>query len=406
MKKIQPTATIDSSFERKLKDYSKLSKAIVLKPLKNPKSLFPLGAAFLAGVPSGDAAIVYSGVQNVAVNIPVNFNQVQINLNGAGGNDFEIQNNVVGGVAFIQVNEVGGADFVQNAFVGKLVGNYAYPYANAAGFVIGAGGPWVNGATDANTLADNHPNENQYPNTRWETDGMTAFIGFRGVLGGGTKYGWIRLTRNTHTNWTIVDWAYESTNNTSIIAGITAAVSLAAFDGHLQADAMHLTWRTAEEVNNAGFEVERSEDGTNFRSIAWVDGHGTTTDFKDYYYDDKNLREGKTYYYRLRQVDNTGEFHFSPIVTAIVFGDGSVVSEFYPNPSSDGSVSIDFAAQQEGKWTATVFDMAGKEIYREQVDMVEGVNNLNFNFSNLGNGLFFIKMDNGREKIYRKLTIE
>jgi len=404
MKKSIPAST-SKSFEKNLKEYFKTSKAIILKPFKNPKSMLPLGAAFLAGTPSAEAAIIYSGVQNVPVNIPVNFNQASININGAGGLDFEIQNNVVAGVAFIQANEMGVGDFALNAFIGKLVGNYGYPYANAAGFSIGAGGPWANGVGDANSLADNAANENQYPNTRWETDGMTAFIGFRGVLSGGTKYGWIRLTRNTHTNWTIVDWAWEN-SGTSILAGTTAAVSLVDFSGSLKADAMHLTWRTAEEVNNAGFEVERSEDGTNFRSIAWVDGHGTTTDFKDYYYDDKNLREGKTYYYRLRQVDNTGEFHFSPIVTATIFGEGPVVSEFYPNPSATGQVSIDFAAKLDGNWSVTVYDVAGKELRREEVAMTEGLNSLNFDFSGLGSGLFFIKMDNGSEKLYRRLTIK
>jgi uncharacterized repeat protein (TIGR01451 family) len=169
-----------------------------------------------------EAQIVYSGVQNAPVNIPTNFNQASINLDQSGGNDLEIQNNTVGAVAFIQINEMAAGNVAVNAFMGTIQGLYAYPSALNAGAVIGAGGPWVNGSGDANSLADN----GAYPNPKWETDGMTKFVGFRATLGGGTKYGWVRLTRTTHTNWTFVDWAFQS-NGGSIEAGQTASASVA-----------------------------------------------------------------------------------------------------------------------------------------------------------------------------------
>jgi len=402
MKKFQQSSA-NKSFEKNLKEYFKLSKAIVLKPLKNPKSLLPLGAAFLAGTPSADAVIIYSGIQNISCALAGATARCYANINQAGGNDFSFHRNHVAAQIFIQVDEIPGGGFSLNGFHAQVAGAYVYPYANAAGVNIGPAGPWGFQAGQANSLSDN----GFYPNHKWESlaNGTTRFMGIRGVFASTTVYGWMRLTKNSFGNYTIVDWAFENTG-ASILTGATAAVSLAAFDGRLQANDMHLTWRTAEEVNNAGFEVERSEDGINFRSIAWVDGYGTTTDFKDYYYDDKNLREGKTYYYRLRQVDNTGEFHFSPIVTATLFGDGPVVSEFYPNPSATGLVSIDFAAQQEGNWSVVVYDVAGKELRREEVAVTEGVNPLSFDFSGMLSGLYFIKMENGHEKLYRRLTIK
>ncbi len=210
----------------KLNDYLQLSKSIVTKPIPHSDKVFnvSMALALFGALQTTEAQIVYSGPQNVPCNIPIHLNQCSVNIDGAGGNDFEIQNNTVGGVAFIQANEIGAGNFAINGFNGNIVGSYAYPYALAANAVIGAAGPWVFGVGDANSLADN----GGYPNPHWETNGTTRFLGFRGVLGGGTKYGWIRITRNTHTNWTIVDWAYNNTNNQQILAGQIAPVAAGA----------------------------------------------------------------------------------------------------------------------------------------------------------------------------------
>lgn len=210
----------------KLEGYLQLSRSVVTRPISHTDKVLgaSMALALFGALQTADAQMVYSGVQNITCNIPVNFNQCSINIDGAGGLDFEIQNNVVAGVAFIQANEMPGANFAINAFKGIIVGPYAYPYALAANDLIGPNpaGQWVSGVGDANTLADN----GAYPNPRWETNGVTRFLGFRGVLGGGTKYGWIRITRNSHTNYTIVDWAYNNRSNDGVFAGngvVTAA---------------------------------------------------------------------------------------------------------------------------------------------------------------------------------------
>jgi hypothetical protein len=396
---------ISQTIEHKLKNYSRLSQTILLKPLKNPKNLLPLGVAFLSGAQAGEAAIVYSGVRNVAVNIPANFSQVFINLNGAGGNDFEIQNSMIGGVAFIRANEVGGADFAINGFIGISAGGYGYPNANNAGFVIGAGGPWVFGAGDQNTLADNAANENQYPNTKWETNGMTNFIGFRGVLGGATRYGWIRLTRANHTTWTIVDWAYENTGAAITTGSTTLPVELVSFKAVLENKTTLLSWKTATETDNAGYDIERSTDGKKFQSIGWVEGKGTTQVAQNYTYQDATMTEGKTYYYRLRQVDFSGKFEFSQVVSVTHGTKGINVGDFYPNPSTKGRVTLDFNAEREAEWIVTVYDASGKVMHTEQRRVLEGINTLAFNFTRLNKGMYFVKLTNGTEQIYRKLIV-
>ncbi|MCP4217383.1 MAG: hypothetical protein GY765_22260, partial [bacterium] len=65
-----------------------------------------------------------------------------------------------------------------------------------------------------------------------------------------------------------------------------------------------LEWATASELNNAGFEVQRSKDGKSFAKIGWVDGRGTTLDKQEYVFTDTEVQPNTSYYYRLRQMDN------------------------------------------------------------------------------------------------------
>lgn len=210
----------------KLEGYLELSKSIVSKPVKHTDKVLgvSMALALFGALQTVEAQIVYSGVQNVACNLAANSNRCYANIDLAGGNDFEIHRNVALGNAFIDVDEVPGGGFDINGFNGNAAGSYAYPYALAANAPIGPAGPWGFGVGQANTLSELN---NAYPGDKWTplANGTTRFIGFRGVLAGQTKYGWIRLTKNGFGNFTIVDWAYNN-SGARILAGqltVTAA---------------------------------------------------------------------------------------------------------------------------------------------------------------------------------------
>ena len=77
---------------------------------------------------------------------------------------------------------------------------------------------------------------------------------------------------------------------------------------------IELNWETASEINNSGFEIQKSTDGINFTTISWINGNGTSSSINDYSYTDlKSLNSG-VIYYRFKQIDNNGEFKYSQIV--------------------------------------------------------------------------------------------
>lgn len=210
-----------SKTNSRLKDYLSLSKSVLSKPLKNVECALGVTMAIgvLGALQSVDAAVVYSGVQNVSCNLVGATNRCYANIDLAGGNDFEFHRNHVAAQVFIQVDEVIGGGFSLNGFNGQVAGGYVYPYALNTGAPIGPAGPWGFQAGQANSMSDN----GFYPNHKWESlpNGTTRFMGFRGVKAGQTNYGWMRLTKNSFGNYTIVDWAYNNVANAPINAGQT-----------------------------------------------------------------------------------------------------------------------------------------------------------------------------------------
>lgn len=93
-----------------------------------------------------------------------------------------------------------------------------------------------------------------------------------------------------------------------------------------------MTWHTASEVNSARFEIERSVDGTAFKTLGSVVARGTSTTASTYTYRDAALPAGTTQlYYRLRQVDLDGTATYSPVRTVAFAKTGSLA--LFPNPA-------------------------------------------------------------------------
>ena len=86
-------------------------------------------------------------------------------------------------------------------------------------------------------------------------------------------------------------------------------------------------------------------------------------------------------------------------------GKGAVAGEFYPNPTKNGATILDFSAKQNGNWQVVMCNAAGREMLREMCLVAEGSNALLFDFSGLPGGVYFVKMENGTERLYRRLEI-
>lgn len=115
-------------------------------------------------------------------------------------------------------------------------------------------------------------------------------------------------------------------------------VKLISFSGHATEMGNLLRWTTEWEVNNDFFELERSSDARRFTPVGRVDGDPARNAGHDYQFLDTN--PGGAAYYRLKQVDNSGETDFSRIIRV---GSAAVTArlELAPNPAA-GDVTLSF----------------------------------------------------------------
>jgi|GEM_PF-6073298 len=177
--------------------------------------------------------------------------------------------------------------------------------------------------------------------------------------------------------------------------GNTLPVTLTSIKASGIVNTIKVEWVTTAEINNKGFEVERSEDGTNFSNIGWVDGNGTTAETVEYTFDDTKVIANKIYYYRLRQVDFDGASEYTPIVSAKITDASSreiVWSRFIPNPAAaDANLVIN--ANAEGKADVTILNLAGAVVHQSAYNLYHGLNNLMLDLSQLPSGNYITKID-------------
>lgn len=97
-------------------------------------------------------------------------------------------------------------------------------------------------------------------------------------------------------------------------------------------NSVKLNWQTTAETNNSGFEVLRSNDGVQFNNIGFVNSNAVNGGGATYSFIDNQANAGKSFY-RLKMVDQTGEFTYSDI--KIIQLNIAAQIQFFPNPVKD-----------------------------------------------------------------------
>ncbi|MBI2428023.1 MAG: T9SS type A sorting domain-containing protein [Ignavibacteriales bacterium] len=166
-------------------------------------------------------------------------------------------------------------------------------------------------------------------------------------------------------------------------------VELTSFAAVAKGRGVELAWRTATEVNNHGFEIQRSEvrgQKSDVRGqwtkIGFVDGAGNSNATKEYSYRDNVPVSGK-YLYRLKQVDNDGKFEYSSSVevNASTLASGYELAQNHPNPFNP---------------SLKVYDMLGKEIATlVNGKQTAGAYSVPFDASSYPSGIYFYTLRAG-----------
>jgi len=170
-------------------------------------------------------------------------------------------------------------------------------------------------------------------------------------------------------------------------------VKLIEFSGKAEDDAVMLTWKTAGESDNAFFQIEHSTDGSPFRTLGQVPGKNAASGVSDYSFLDRQSGGG-AHYYRLKQVDFSGKYEYSPIISVFVRQDEV---EIYPNPTH-GAVTI-YGDGLSG--TVRVFDFMGNFVKEYTPD-----DSGRLDISDQKEGVYFTEIHTGSHTSMKRVVKE
>jgi N-acetylneuraminic acid mutarotase len=173
-------------------------------------------------------------------------------------------------------------------------------------------------------------------------------------------------------------------------------VELSSFSALIIGSSVKLNWRTETEVNNYGFEILRqAQDNKEWTTIGFVNGNGNSNSPKTYSYKDNTLTPGK-YSYRLKQIDNDGQFEFSKIIE-VDFNSPKIfeLTQNYPNPFNP-KTSIRFSIPETGNVKLSLYNPLGQEVCTILNEVKEsGTHLVNFDASELNSGMYIYKLESG-----------
>jgi predicted GH43/DUF377 family glycosyl hydrolase len=217
------------------------------------------------------------------------------------------------------------------------------------------------------------------------------------MLEGNTLRMWYDGSRdNTLTNL----WRIGIATSTLVVP-----VELTSFSAEALDRKVILKWATATELNNNGFEIQRKVAESDFATIGFVRGEGTTTNQKEYSYIDKDLANGK-YYYRLKQFDYNGTYEYSNVIEVDVRSlDNYALEQNYPNPFNP-TTTIGYILKEKINAKLILLNAIGEEVavlVNEEQD--KGFHKVDFNASTLASGVYFYQLKAGEFMSVKKMLL-
>ncbi|MHC1737234.1 MAG: FG-GAP-like repeat-containing protein [Ignavibacteriaceae bacterium] len=183
-------------------------------------------------------------------------------------------------------------------------------------------------------------------------------------------------------------------------------VELTSFEGKVVSGSVLLNWATATETNNRGFEIQRKTANSNYLTIAFINGMGSTAQAQNYSYTDQQI-SNELYTYRLKQIDYNGAYSYSkPIEVDVTAPFTYSLDQNYPNPFNP-STSIKFGLPVETTVDLRVFDILGNEVANliNNEMMTAGSHIVNFNAANLSTGTYFYRLSTSDFTSVKKMQL-
>lgn len=173
------------------------------------------------------------------------------------------------------------------------------------------------------------------------------------------------------------------------------------FTGSFAGKNVQLNWNTATEINTKQFDVQKSGDGTSWRSIGTVAAQNVSTGAR-YSYLDNNVSDATTYY-QIKLTDNDGATSFSPVI--VMRKDGISGITLMGNPAR-GVVNLNINNNNAGKYNIELYSIDGRRLASQVYNHPGGSGKVSITVPGAVKGTCIVKVSNGTEKQTMKVVVE
>jgi glycosidase len=169
---------------------------------------------------------------------------------------------------------------------------------------------------------------------------------------------------------------------------------------------VELSWKTASETNNAGFQVERRGEGTgDWTNVSFVEGAGTTTAPQTYRLTDTVPFAADSVRYRLTQVDADGTTEVADEVTVAVSPPEQLTLRApAPNPVRQRA-TVQFAVPERQDVSLVLFDVLGRRVRTLTQGVKAGRHERQLDVSGLSSGLYVLRLRAGSSVQTQRVTV-
>lgn len=278
---------------------------------------------------------------------------------------------------------------INSVFCGSIENNSWYQFtalATTESFVFSAVGGAACGSgiqveiydvtTDGNGCCTNFTSVSNCFNPASQTGGTVTATG---LTIGNSYYMMIDGNAGAGCDFTVANW------------DVSLPVQLLSFEGYNYKGGNKLLWKTASEINNDYFIVQKSTDTKTYTDLGIIDGNGNSNTTIEYDFIDESSTDELSYY-RLKQIDFDGKYKYSKIIV-LQLSNGDQEINIYPNPSTT-NFSFDISTSNNEVYTISYTNITGTS-YHEKINITEGTNTYQVNnFVELPNGIYFVQILN------------
>jgi hypothetical protein len=185
-----------------------------------------------------------------------------------------------------------------------------------------------------------------------------------------------------------------------VIGVVTLPVKFESFMLSLEVSDVLVQWSTAQEINSATYEVEKSLDAKNWNTIAYILAAVNSSSVSNYSYKDKEV-SGSVIYYRIKEVDQNGTVTYTSIRS--IRTETAVFNSNIKIANSQHTVFIQFQQEVKGNVMVRLISLSGQIITQQVVNQPVGQLTLNANSNLKGN--YIISISNGQDVSVAKQII-